>query len=266
MPVNPDEMLIFKMRGMKTTQAVQPQPAAKVEAAKPAPVKPASQVQAKAAPQEKTKLFAQTPTQIQQVSQPEAIPLEELEEEEKKMNELRKLEEQAEIYKRPEGLEAMISEERVGRSVTVVSVFSRLSGAFFILTALVLGYSIYPQSAFVVEYLVKTGVSSLWVSWNANYAIALINTILAIFSGIGGLLMLNGVKKSHLMCGFTGAAMLLMTSFEYLNSNATYTLLVSLMAFVSIVTLAYARMSAVVVMEREYPSNVEISWPRMESF
>jgi hypothetical protein len=266
LPVNPDEILIFKMRGMKTVQGVQQlQPVA-------APAAPQVQVEERQrrplfAPKPKQAPREKAPQRAEEQPQEEAvIPLEQPSEEEKKMQELEELEEQARLYETRKGLEVQIAESRAGKSVTVVSVFSRMSGIFFIITALTLAYSIYPQAIFVASYLIKTAPSNLWVNWNLGYAISLINAILVVFSAVGGLMMFRGVKNSEIMCSFTGAVMLLITSFEYLNSNASYTLIVSIFTFVSIISLAYARMSAVSVIERELPTNAEISWPRIETF
>lgn len=282
MPVNPDEILIFKMRGIKAARGEQPLRAEEkapapapvaAPAAAPQPAPAAPQVQAE--PKQRRPFFAPKPKQAQkekapqlakeQVLQPGEIPLGVLTEEERKMRELESLEDQARHYETKEGLEREISEARSGRTVTVVSLFSRVSGILFIITALVFGYSIYPQSVFVVNYVIKGGLSSLLAGLNFNYEISLIDTVLVILNAVGGLLMLGGAKKSHVMCSLSGAAMLVMTSFEYLNSGASYTLIVSILAFLSIVSLAYARMSAVTVIEREYP-NTPISWPRMETF
>jgi hypothetical protein len=60
--------------------------------------------------------------------------------------------------------------------------------------------------------------------------------------------------------------LLLILSYEYLNSSAPYLLLVTIFSFVSIAALVYARMSAVVAAEGETQAAVQINWPRIETF
>lgn len=270
MPVNPDELLIFKMRGMKTVQK-KAQPAGEVrkegtampEAAAiqvPAPKMEARPERRLFAPKEKP---VPTPRMPIEQPAPEEIKLEAPSPaEEERVREIETLEKMVEVREEPESPYVRSAMERA-----TPNAFARISGALFLLDALVFGYFIFPQSVFVISYIARTGFSSFLLNWSYGYGTSLVNLILTLLSAVSGALMLSNLKRSHMLSGATGSILLLAVSFEYLNSNATYLLLVSVITFISVVSLAYARMSAVGAIEREEEEiPKEISWPRIETF
>lgn len=327
MTVNPDEILIFKMRGMKTAQkkeekkaeiAARPQAAAaQAVAAKPQEMKrerrpffapkpehkpaPTAPEEAGALPvqeaeervvqkeptaaKERKPLFSFKPKPQpakakakaeQQMRQPEAAEEkpqqpEYSEEEQARLRELENLEQMAALYEAPpEGLEAEEREARVGmREKEVKNVFSIIAGLMFMADAIVLGYFVAPQSTFVLNYIAQNGLGALALRSGYEYGIAFVNIIFSLLLIISGVSLIAHAKLSHLVSGATGSIIMLSASFEYLNSNAVYLLLISVLTFVSTATLAYARMSAVVEVEQEQEvvqTPQEINWPRIETF
>ncbi len=311
MTVNPDELLIFKMRGLKSGQEktteeqaqqkpaaapVQPPQQPRVEAVrekqpffaqKPAPAraeekKPAPVAQPKPKEQkQKTPLFtfgrkSVKPKAItEEEGSPEhasalpewAAPPPESEEDERRMRELETLEQKVSLYENPPGgLEAEELESRGRGEKTETNVFSTLTGVLFVVNALVFSYFIFPQSSFVLGYIAKNGLGALLLNWSYAYGTSFINSVLAVLSALSGIMMLANVKRSHMLSGLVGSGMLIAVSFEYLNSSALYLLVVTVIAFISVVALAYARMSAVNVIEREAPIPQEVNWPRIETF
>ena len=327
MPVNPDEMLIFKLRGMKTKEkrqaaakqvankqeetaaqvtqrvtedyssiptpepenfaipesvpAVQPEEAATKEIYKvetkarhffwqrAAHVKKAEVQEGEALPEtpaapmisvkeakQAGSLFGRVAKGEKTAKQEGATPPYV---DESRMREVESLEERAAGYAPLEGpLEPLTSEKQS-------NVFGIMTGFLFILNALVLAYFIFPQANFVLGYIAKTGVSTFLLSWNYDYGTTLINMILAVLTFAAGILMLARIGKGYSISGVICASMILAVSFEYLTSNATYLLLVSGMAFISIGTLAYSRMSSVSLSETEIAPE-EVNWPRFETF
>jgi hypothetical protein len=297
LPVNPDELLIFKLRGItseKKPQAPAPTPAPKpapvaaipipsvkqeitpipeVKAEKPkqtgwfaqkpkpapaAPVENAVSMEAKvAAPKPKAAgFFARKPREEkkeERIELPEPLPMEEVKE-----KEMEALEVPAETYE----LARRMSPQRPRKEIDVFAVFT---GLLFIANALTFGYFIYPQSIFVISYIQKTGLMSFVLSWNYDYDTSVVNLMLMMLMIISGLLTITKSRISEFISGIVCACMVLAVTFEYLNSNATYLLLTSVVSFICIGALAYSRMSAVSMAEKEQAPE-DISWPRIETF
>lgn len=271
MTVDPDEILIFKMRGMKSTRkkAEKPQPR---QAVRPVQVK-----RSEAGP--RRPLFAQKPKPSPSIPAPKTFKPAAVEapeetparpydqEDETRMRQLEDLEQKVSLFANPPtGLEAEQGEAQGVSAKTELNAFSMLAALLFIVNAFVFSYFILPQSGFVIGYILNNGLGSLVLNGSYEYGTSLINIILALLSALSGVLMLAKVDRSHMLGGATGSMMLLAISFEYLNSSATYLLLVSVITFVSIVALAYARMSAVSILEKETPAPAEVNWPRIETF
>ncbi|MDE1855208.1 MAG: hypothetical protein KGH57_02730 [Candidatus Micrarchaeota archaeon] len=329
MAVDPDELLIFKMRGVKSAQKKPEEKAEIATAPQPQPqAQAAAQPQINAMPEEakerkpffapRPKPTAERPTEMQQkhsffapkpkpaprivekpaqprpaevkqkkplfAAKPKPAPKEEehllpeementpgyLQNEESRLRELEALEQAAALYERPpEGLEAEEAEALgTAETKTMRNAFSTITGMIFVVDAIVFGYFVYPQAAFVLGYIAQNGIGSFG-TWNYELGTSLINIILILLSVISGALMLANVSKGHLVTGATGSIILLAVSFEYLNSSAFYLLIVSVLTFAGVASLAYARMSAISVMEEEteaLPAQQEISWPRIETF
>ncbi len=169
-----------------------------------------------------------------------------------------------------ERLEAIASEQ-YGRPMTqkplheATSVFAAFTGLLFIANAALFAYFIYPQSLFIVGYIMKIGVGAFMISWNYEYDIALVNLLLIAFTAFSGLMMIARIRQSHFISGIVGASLVLAVTYEYLNSGNAYLLLISVSSFICIGALAYSRMSAVSNAERE-ETPLEIAWPRIETF
>ena len=163
----------------------------------------------------------------------------------------------------PAGVEV---ERAVAKQKVHSNTFSTIAGVLFLANAAVFGYFISSQAIFVINYISTNGFSALFANWSYEYGTALINLILTMLMALGGLLILGRARGSYLLSGLTGAIVLLAVSFEYLTSNADYLLVVILVAFLGIALLAWSRMSAVEVAEREFAATTEINWPRIETF
>jgi hypothetical protein len=101
---------------------------------------------------------------------------------------------------------------------------------------------------------------------NYDYSISLVNLALVLFSLIGGIVMIYAPKRGHLVGGFLNAAVILAVTFEYLNSSTDYLLVINGIAFLSLVSLVYARMSSVAAIEEEEKNPEQFTWPRVEAF
>lgn len=322
MTVNPDDLLIFKMRGMTTVQkkrvekveaaqAPQPQPAVvqpvvtkpqevKKErkpffAPKPAPT-PMPEVRGRAEekiipekPKEvapKRPFFAPKPKPAPKAApkKREEVPKKEelpswvtpppatTPEEEKRVREMESLEQTIALYANPPGgleaEQAELKQAQLGGKVARTA-FSTLSGLLFVADAVVFGYFIFPQSVFLLGYIMTGGLHTFLLNWSYEYGTAFVNLILDLLLAISGISMLANAKLSHLVTGAAGSIILLAITFEYLNSSAIYLLVVSVIAFLGIASLAYARMSAVITIEQEEEKLTmpqEVGWPRLETF
>ncbi len=144
--------------------------------------------------------------------------------------------------------------------------FIKIGGVLFLVNAILFAYFILPQSSFVLGYMSKIGLGAFLASWNYEYGSAVVNMVLVLLSAASGALLLVNMKRSHLMGGTAGALLMLIVSYEYLNSGAAYLLMITLLSFVCIVSIVYARMSAVIATETETETPERINWPRIETF
>ena len=275
MPIDPNDILIFKMRGAKAPKRQRaPAPAAKVYA------KPAAQAATpvtQAARQEKGPIFAPKPGATRaQVAMPaparEPVPVPEQmqipempvqqetplsEDEEERLREIHDLEDMA-LYAAPRGAPSA--------GAVRANAFTQVAGALFIVNAVLFAYFILPQSSFVFGYASGIGVGAFLASLNYQYGSALVNMALVVLSAASGVLILANLRRGHLLGGTAGAMLLLIVSYEYLNSSAPYLLLITLFSFASVAALVYARMGAVVAAESETQGPAQINWPRIETF
>ncbi|MCL5239309.1 MAG: hypothetical protein M1286_02470 [Candidatus Marsarchaeota archaeon] len=269
MTVNPDELLIFKMRGVKAKkeEEAEPQPKQAQQAARAE--QPSEQRQKKplfAAKAKPAKPRAEAQRQPEGQLPEWATPAPRSDEDEQRMRQLETLEQKVSLYANPPGGLEAEQLETGGKEKAERNAFSTFAGLLFVINGIVLGYFILPQSSFVIGYILKSGLSSLLLNWSYEYGTSVINLIFTVLSAASGLLMLGGVRKSHMLSGIVGSVMLIAVSFEYLNSSATYLLIATVITFVSVIALTYARMSAVSDSEREAPVPQEINWPRIETF
>ncbi|MDE1873792.1 MAG: hypothetical protein KGI04_01580 [Candidatus Micrarchaeota archaeon] len=279
MTVNPDELLIFKMRGMAakkqpegakaTEQAMQTKQKPEPEAKPKKPMltqKPKPSAAAKPAVREEPLIPMAPLPEEEEAEKPAFYSAED----ERRMREVQELEQRVSLYSEPpRGLEAEELEAMGHATKEETNAFSSVAGLLFVANALIFGYFILPQAGFVLGYIAQKGFSTLVLNWSYEYGTSFINLILALLSGVSGLLMLANIKRSHLICGATGSMMLLAVSFEYLTSSALYLLVVTFVTFIGVVALAYARMSAISVVEQEeeaMPMPAEVNWPKIETF
>ncbi len=276
MPVDPNDILIFKMRGAKA-QKKQRAPALAAKGwAEPA-VQAAKGPAAQTARQENRPVFAPRPEATKPwvaapapVAEPEPVPeqvqIPEMpvqqetplsEDEEERLREIQNLEDMA-LYAAPVG--------GLQTGSLRPNTLIQLAGALFIANAVLFAYFILPQSSFVLGYASSIGMGAFLASLNYQYGSTLVNIALVVISAASGVLILANLRRSHLLGGTAGAMLLLILSYEYLNSSAPYLLLVTIFSFVSIAALVYARMSAVVAAEGETQAAVQINWPRIETF
>jgi hypothetical protein len=270
LPVNPDEILIFKLRGMKTKEITQPETLVPAPASSPVSLKTPEVVESAKIPEtaepvnkekaEPRGFFKQKP----KVKEAKKKKIEEVEAqpyiEERKIKEVENLERSVETEYMP------IKNREVGLEYRKESgIPAALTGIIFIFNALVFAYFIYPQSVFVIGYVQHIGINGFVNSTNYYYDVSLMNIALVAFTVFSGLLMLARVRGSHLMGGMIGSLVTLAATYQYLNSNANYFLIVSIISFISIGSLVYSRMATVSEASREVAPE-EVAWPMPETF
>ena len=284
-PVNPDNLLIFKMRGMqpkpKKEKAVKEKP--KPEAQPPATVEPepkpaaaplevetpaavAQPQQAPPSPQpEEVEAVGAAPAPALQAAAPQVQTEATRAEEETTPEESERLYGYAPLEAHTQ--QAGIAKPKAAEEkAEAINVFGLLTGVLFIANGIIFGYFTYPQAIFLASNVAAIGLPSFIATLNYNYAISLVNVTLILLTLIGGLVMVMKPKMGHLIGGFVNSAVILAVTFEYLNSSTNYLLVVNGIAFLSIVMLVYARMSSVAALEEEEENPEQFSWPRVEAF
>lgn len=269
MPVNPDDLLIFKMRGMRTKpKKVKAKPKAKkAPAAQPeeAALQPEMVAQPQpmmqpAQPHEEVSIAAAAPSVTEAAPKTGAKPEEETTpEESERLYGYAPLEERAQKAKAP-------SRPKAEEKAPTINVFAYLTGILFIVNAAIFGYFTYPQAIFLANQALVVGMSSFIATLNLDYVVSLVNLALVLLSLLVGIVVVTSPKRGHLSGAFVNSAVILAVTFEYLNSNTNYLLFVNGIAFLSIVSLVYARMSSTAALEEEAEHPEELSWPTMEAF
>ncbi len=154
------------------------------------------------------------------------------------------------------------------RSRVVAGAFSIVAGALILFDSFVFAYFAYPQFEYLISYIQKTGIVSFLVSMNSAYLAPFVNLILLASFFISGIFMFFRLGRTYLASGSIGIAMLVVLSFEYINSSTTYLALVAGITFVAVVAIAYSRMGVVIEQEEEELPlpNEAPTWPRIETF
>lgn len=239
MPVNPDDLLIFKLREKAKS------PAAAAEAAQQGAPAPAAPVQsaipeAKEAPPTEER----PPGHAEQGSPYGYAP-----------------ESQGTA---PFPAKAGAAAEGKGANANVVSY---LAGALFLAIAVIFGYLIYTPSLFLISDVLKIGLLQFLNSISYEYGIATINLALVLLSAAAGALIVARPERAHRFSGIVIALLILAVTFEYLNSNSENLLVVVVAAFFEMGILAYASMTST---SRAAESNElrteDIAWPGIEAF
>jgi hypothetical protein len=287
--VNPDDLLIFKMRGMRTkpkkVKAVrekakpkqQPQPEIQPRAVEQPEAAPqpevgmqpeaAAQPELEAQPAPPPEEAAPAPEAAAPASQPAAAetPPEGIKaEEETTPEESERLYGYAPLEGRAPKAEAA-KPTAAKEKAPSINPFGLVTGILFIANGILFGYFTYPQALFLASNAVSLGLPSFIATLNYDYAISIVNFALVMLTLIGGLVMVMKPKMGHLVGGFVNSAVILAVTFEYLNSSTNYLLAVNGIAFLSIVMLVYARMSSVAAIEEEEENPEEFGWPRVEA-
>ena len=257
MPVNPDDLLIFKLRekAKLKNEAAQAPPKSVAPAATVPVAHPAEEIRKQASVKVGPAPAAKEP----------AVQREAPNAEESLANEARL---EMKYGYAPEGVGSAPKKSRVVAAKELsIDLASSVTGALFIISAIVFGYIIYHQSLFIISYISKVGLVAFLAAINYEYEISLMNITLVLLSAISGMMMLATPGKAHRFGGIVGALVIMAVTFEYLNSNSEYLFVVILLAFFEIGILAYLSMSTSSrAAEIEDIKQEDIVWPRIETF
>lgn len=252
--VDPDDLLIFKLRGKAKQAPAAERPAVAVQAVKPP--EPVRQQQA-SAPVAAAEINAGANQAVQQAPVAERVATSEVLTE-RRYTHIR--EDQAQVpfpvTAKPE------TADREG-----VKGLSYIAGTIFAISAVIFGYLIYPQSLFLMSYISKVGLLGFIGAINYDYGISAVNVALVALSAACGALMFASPDKAHKLSGIVSSAVILIATFEYLNSNSSNLIVVIVLAFFEIGILAYVSMTASSrSVEAEDLRPDEMLWPRAETF
>ncbi|MFP3279265.1 MAG: hypothetical protein RXP92_03085 [Candidatus Micrarchaeota archaeon] len=142
--------------------------------------------------------------------------------------------------------------------------FVAISSFFLLANAAIMGYFIYPQAKFLVKYISSVGFAGFLNSLTYSYGLSFVNLLIVIFSALAGLILFGKSNRWFYLSWAINAFILVIVSYEYLTMNSPYLLAVSLIAFLTIGTLSYSRLSKTT--EEVNTIHEEINWPRVETF
>ncbi|MGI0141452.1 MAG: hypothetical protein ACREBF_02260 [Candidatus Micrarchaeales archaeon] len=147
-----------------------------------------------------------------------------------------------------------------------VNSFIKMASLFFIINALALFYSVLPQLSFIFSSLGTTTAATVLGTLTTTYEIPLFNLAVGILSLLAGILVLLAEERGIYLSGMIGTITLVGASYEYLNSYIAILLVVSIIALIDIVLLAYGRVSSTTVSYARDIVAPDIEWPRVETF
>ncbi|MEM0159391.1 MAG: hypothetical protein QW144_01365 [Candidatus Micrarchaeaceae archaeon] len=151
-------------------------------------------------------------------------------------------------------------------AITSYNRFSNAAGAIFLATAVIFGYFIYPQLAYIAGYIASSGFGAFLLNYQ-KYATPLLNMIITLMFIAAGINVLVRRGKGSYSSAILGGLIIVAISYEYLSSSISYLLLTSLLSFASIALLAYGRAAkSATEEEMEIKSPGTIEWPRLETF
>ena len=148
----------------------------------------------------------------------------------------------------------------------VLNTISLIAGAVILFDVAVFGYFTMSQYGLLFEYIGKVGFVGFLNNANYSYGMSFINFIMLLALAMSGVMMLFRIGKVYVASGSITVAMLIISSFEYLNTNAAYFAVVAVITLFSVLAVVYSRLSAVEVEEEETNEQEEIIWPRIETF
>lgn len=162
-----------------------------------------------------------------------------------------------------------VSKQTVTTVTREGNTFQKYAGVVFLVNAVLLAYFVYPQWPLLANYVAKVGVATLLTNLGTAYGASLFNIIVIVLGALAGASLFGRSGRGFLLSTFSGSVIIILISYEFLSSNATYLLAVMVLAFISIVVLAFSRMSATsekATFEEIKPATTEVQWPQIETF
>ena len=142
--------------------------------------------------------------------------------------------------------------------------FIALSSFFLIANALIMGYFVYPQAKFLVNYISSVGFSGFLDNLTYSYGLSFINLLVVLFSALAGLILFAKSDRWFYLSWVIDSFVLIISSYEYLTLNSSYLLAISVLSLITIGTLSYSRLSRST--EEIAKAGEAINWPRIETF
>jgi hypothetical protein len=151
-------------------------------------------------------------------------------------------------------------------SKVALTTISLVAGLIILFDAAAFGFFTFSQYGLLFSYMQKVGFFGFLNSANYAYGMSFLNFIMLLALAVSGVLMLLRLGRVYIASGSVAIAMLIVSSFEYLNTNATYFVVIAVITLFSILAVVYSRISAVELAEEMSSEQEEIVWPRIETF
>ncbi|MDE1811072.1 MAG: hypothetical protein KGH66_03460 [Candidatus Micrarchaeota archaeon] len=154
--------------------------------------------------------------------------------------------------------------EKTGLEYNNISI---IASTLMFATFLAFMYFANAQLGYIVGYANNVGFIRFISGITPSYALALLGSITTFFTLVAAILMLAQSRKGYYIGLGTGFANVALFSYQYLNTRTLYLLVISVLAFASLVTLAYSRSA---FEEREIPyletKQYGVEWPNAGRF
>ena len=148
-------------------------------------------------------------------------------------------------------------------------IYNYLAGIIFFVSAGIILYYSYPQVHYSFFNLINTvkaiGILNFIKSINFAYIYSLQNSLIVLFSIIGGLLLFIKSNKTLIASVLILVSMMLVVSYNYLNSNVSYLLYVFIACLLSLSLIALEKMSDMGDISMQTASDTT-EWPKFETF
>jgi hypothetical protein len=142
--------------------------------------------------------------------------------------------------------------------------FLSVSSLFLFVTSALMGYFVYPQAKFLLNYIESVGFAEFLNHLTYSYGLSFTNLIIAILGIFAGAMLLTKKSRWFYLSWAVDSFILVIASYEYLAVGSPYLLAISILSFITMGTLAYSRISKVA--EEVVGTSEEINWPRVETF
>lgn len=147
--------------------------------------------------------------------------------------------------------------------------YNYIAGLIFLIGAGIILYNSYPQIHYSVNLIISTvkgiGIVNFVKSISLPYIYSLENTLLVVFSIIGGLLLFFRSNKAVILSVLLLVIITLVVSYTYLESSVNYLLYAFILYVLSISIVALGKMSNIGSMSvSEVTEGIE--WPKIETF